>query len=136
VFSAILPQANSLFQIQPKSSDNVYCTENNGNFKLLLQQFRENFDSLWEGILKMKPSSYSVKRNRMKPLEGEDQKSTYNRMFAEMTDVLITNFSYWFRDAPKLLFVPLDHKRFTNYQHDFPTEALNCLMETLAWCFN
>jgi hypothetical protein len=38
--------SNSLFQIQPKSSDNVYCTENNDNFKLLLQQFWENFDSL------------------------------------------------------------------------------------------
>lgn len=34
----------------------------------------------------MTPSSYSVKRNRMEPLEGEDEKSTYNRMFAEMID--------------------------------------------------
>jgi hypothetical protein len=46
----------------------------------------EKTDSLWEGILKMTPSSYSVKRNRMEPLEGEDEKSTYNRMFAEMID--------------------------------------------------
>jgi hypothetical protein len=83
----------------------VYCTENNDNFKLLLRQFRENFDSLWEGILKMTPSSYSVKRNRMEPLEGEDEKSTYNRMFAEMINVLIMNFSYWFRDVPKLKFL-------------------------------
>ena len=84
MFSAILPQSNSLLQIQHKSSDNVYCTENNDNFKLLLQQFRDNFDSPWEGILKMTPSSYSVTRNRMEPLEGEDEKSTYNRMFAEI----------------------------------------------------
>jgi hypothetical protein len=94
VFSAILPQSNSLFQIQPNSSENVYCTENNDNFKLFLQQFREDFDSLWEGILKMTPSSCSVKRNRMEPLEGEDEKSTYNRMFARIIDVLIMNFSY------------------------------------------
>jgi hypothetical protein len=72
-----------------------------------LQQFRENFDSLWEGILKIAPSSYSVKRNRMEPLEGEDEKSTYNRMFAEMIDMLITNFSYWFHDVPKLKFLCL-----------------------------
>jgi len=85
----------------------------------------------------MTPSSYSVKRNRMEPLEGEDEKSTYNRMFAEMIDMLITNFTYWFRDVPKLkISVPSYHKQFTNYQQDFPIEGLNCLMETLAWCFN
>jgi len=82
----------------------VYCTENNDNFKLVLQQFRENFDSLWEGILKMTSNSYSVKRNRMEPMEGQDEKSTYNRMFAEMIDVLITNFSYRFHNVLKLKF--------------------------------
>jgi hypothetical protein len=72
-----------------------------------LQQFREDFDSLWEGMFKMTPSSYAVKRNRIEPLKGEDEKSTYNRMFAGMIDVLITNFSYWFRDVPKLTYLCL-----------------------------
>jgi hypothetical protein len=57
VFSAIFPQSDSLFQIlQSKSSDVICCTEETENLKLILQQFREPSDSLWEGNVKMTPS--------------------------------------------------------------------------------
>jgi hypothetical protein len=68
VISAIFPHSDTLFQIlQSKSVNIVYYTEKNDNFKLILQQFRETFDSLWKGIAKMTPSSYSVKRNGKGP---------------------------------------------------------------------
>ena len=50
--------------LQSESGDTVHCTEITDNFKLLLQQFRVNFHSLWEGILKITHSSYSVTRSR------------------------------------------------------------------------
>jgi hypothetical protein len=88
VFSATLLHSDSLFQIlQWKSNDIVYCAEEIGNFRLILQQFREDSDSLWEGIVKMTPSSYSVKRNGMELMEGEDKKLTYQRMFTEITRI-------------------------------------------------
>jgi hypothetical protein len=77
VFSATFPHSDSLFQIlHSKSSDTVSCTEKIEKLKLILQQFRKTFDSLWEELVKMTPSSYSVKNNKMEPTEGDDEKST------------------------------------------------------------
>jgi hypothetical protein len=82
-----------------------------------LQLFRENFDSLWEEIVKMTPNSCSVKRNRMESINGEDKKSTYKRIFTEMIDVMVANILDRFCDVSELRFwCPLDPKHFSNYQ--------------------
>jgi hypothetical protein len=125
MFSAIFSHSSSLFQIlQSKRSDTVYCTEKTEKFKLLLQLFRENFpDSLWEEIVKMTPSSYSVKRNRMKPINGEDKKSTYKRIFTEMIDVMVANVSDRFCDVSELKFLCLlDPKHFATTSEISPLE--------------
>jgi hypothetical protein len=97
----------------------------------------ENSDYLWERIVKMTPSSYSVKRNRVEPIEGEDKKSTYRRMFAEMIDVMVTNVSDRFRDVSRLKFVCfLEAKCFAKYQRNFPIEGLNCLVEVYGRRFD
>jgi len=94
----------------------VHCTELNDNFKLLLQQFRENFQSLQEGILKIIQSSYSVTGSR-KELMEEDQSLTYKTTFTEMTDVSVTNISHRLCNVSKLKFSrPPDLKQFTYYQ--------------------
>jgi hypothetical protein len=58
-------------------------------------------------------------------------------MFTEIIDVMITSISDRFCDASKLKFLGLlDTKQFTNYQWDFPIEALNFLMETFGRSFD
>jgi len=69
VFSAIFPHSDSLFHIiQSKSSDILFCIEKSDT------HLKKKSYPPWEGILKMTPSSYVVKRNRVEPLEGEDKK--------------------------------------------------------------
>jgi hypothetical protein len=97
-----------------------YCDKKIKEFKTRLPEFRNNFDSFWNEIVRAVPNSYSVKRNRMEPIEGED-KSTYRRLFPESLDVVATNISDRFSDMPKLKFLSmLDHKQFTKFSAEFP----------------
>jgi hypothetical protein len=57
--------------------DIVCCDKKIEDFKTHLQQFRNNLDSSWNKIVRALPNTYSVKRNVMEPLEGEDKKSAY-----------------------------------------------------------
>jgi hypothetical protein len=85
----------------------------------------------------MTPSSYSVKRNRTELTEVEDKKSTQERMFTEMINVMIMSISDQFYDVPKLKFLCLlDPKQFANYQWDFPIEAMKFLMKTCGRHFD
>jgi len=58
----------------------------NDDFKLLLQQFTENFHSLQEGILKITQNSDSVKRSRKELMEDEEQSSTYKTDYVHGND--------------------------------------------------
>jgi hypothetical protein len=100
------------------------------DFKTHLHQFRLNFDSFWNKIVRTLPSTYSVKQNQMEPMEGEDKKSTYRRLFLEILDVMITDISDRFSDIPKLKFFNLlDQKKFTRFKTEFPGDAMSCLAQ-------
>lgn len=112
----------------------MHCTEINDNFKLLLQQFRENFQSLQEGILKITQISYSVTKGLKEVMEDEDQSSTYKTMFTEMIDGSVTNISHQFCNVSKLkISRPPNLKQFTHYQQQFATEHVLmkvCVVQT------
>jgi hypothetical protein len=73
----------------------------------------------------------------MEPIEGEDKKSTYRRLFSESLDVMVTNISDRFSDMPKLKFLSmLDHKQFTKFSAEFPANAMNCLAENYGARFD
>jgi hypothetical protein len=74
----------------------------------------------------------------MEPIEGEDKKSTYQRMFTEIIDVMVSKVSDRFCGVPKLKFSfhLLNAEQFANYQQDSPVEALNCLTENFGRCLD
>jgi len=74
-----IESGNTVHSIE--SGNTVHSIEINDTLKLLLQQFRENFQFLQEGILKITQSSYSVTRSRKEMMEDEDQSLTYKTMF-------------------------------------------------------
>jgi hypothetical protein len=68
---------------------------------------------------------HAVVRNRMEPMEGEDKKSIYMRIFLEIIDVMVTNISDRFSDIPKLKFFNLlDQKKFTRFKTKFSDHAM------------
>jgi hypothetical protein len=110
---------------------------NTTEFKTHLRQFRLNFDSFWNEILRTLPSNYSVKRNRMETMGGEDKKSTYRRLFLEILYVMVTNISDRFSDIPKLTFFNLlDKKKFTRFKTEFRGDAMNCLAQNYSERFD
>lgn len=116
--------------------DIVCCDKKIEDFKTHLQQFRNNLDSSWNKIVRALPNTYSVKRNVMEPLEGEDKKSAY-RWLSLVLDVMVINISAWFSDIPKLkLFSMLDHYQFTRFNAEFAANAMNCLAENCVVHFN
>ncbi|KAJ9578825.1 hypothetical protein L9F63_004929, partial [Diploptera punctata] len=70
-----------------KSSDILYCIMKIEDFKSKLQETRNNFDFFWNELVRTAPRIYSVKRNRMEPIEDEDRKSTYKRLYLEIIDI-------------------------------------------------
>jgi hypothetical protein len=73
----------------------------------------------------------------MEPMEGEDKKSTYRRLFLEILDVMITNISDRFSDIPKLKFFKLlDQKKFTRFKTEFPGDATSCLAQNYGAHFD
>jgi hypothetical protein len=73
----------------------------------------------------------------MEPIEGEDKKSTYRRLFSESLDVMVTNISDRYSDMPKLKFLSmLDHKQFKKFSAEFPANAMNCLTENYGARFD
>jgi hypothetical protein len=138
MFSSIFPHSDSLFQIlQFKTCDRVYCNKNNEDIKTHLGQVRLNFESFCKEIVTTLPSIYSVKLNRMEPLEGEDKKSSYRRLFLEILDVMVTNISDRFSDILKLKFFNLiDQKKFTRFKTEFPDDAMSCLAQNYGARFD
>jgi hypothetical protein len=57
----------------------------------------------------------------MEPMEGEDKKSTYRRLFLEILVVMVTNISERFSDMPKLIFLTYLTKRDS---HDLKLNSL------------
>lgn len=136
-FASIFPLSDNLFQVlQTKACDIVYCNKKIDDFKTHLKHLRMQFESFWSESLSEFPKTYSLKRNRIESMEGEDKKLTYKRLFLEIVDVLTVHIHERFSEVTKLKFLNLlNHKQFTNFKTGFPNEALNSLAENYGSWF-
>ena len=91
------------------------------NFKHFLQNYRNEFDTVWEELSDCSCETQQNKRTRLDNVSDEDKKSMYRRLFYEIIDTVRQSVCQRFAEISRLnFFVFLTHHNFQTSRRNFP----------------
>ena len=107
------------------------------NFKHFLQNYRNEFDTVWEELSDCSCETQQNKRTRLDNVSDEDKKSMYRRLFYEIIDTVRQSVCQRFSEISKLKFLCLlDPSQFSNFKKKFPEDVVDSLKENYGQFFD
>ncbi|XP_042235849.1 zinc finger MYM-type protein 1-like isoform X2 [Homarus americanus] len=130
LFASFFPLSDTLFDIlQAKIHDVGYCVKKVNDFRLALEQKREEFENIWETTKNC--DHINENEPRFKRQKGNvDVKTSFSRLYVEIYDTILNQVNIRFANLDSLRFLELLHSpsfcEFTKFGQ-FPELAFQSL---------